>query len=207
MLTHWSYIFLALTHRHVCISDIWLPCTGTRWSLTTFISFKDDTVVSMMALIFHCMWLPMYFGCHENSNIFYCVSEVPCFEVTAHNGVPLHHGWFSSIHSQDTSHSSPMRARCGLSFVSPNYNLGPAFAICYDWQWLKIITWLNETIMLPIYRLYPWKAVKVEMTPSNWWERLHVLWDYQIEAETRWLPFSRRHFQMHFLEWKYMNFN
>ena len=28
-----------------------------------------------------------------------------------------------------------------------------------------------------------------------------------IEAETRWPPFSRQHFQMHFLQWKYMNFN
>ena len=27
-----------------------------------------------------------------------------------------------------------------------------------------------------------------------------------IEAETKWLPFSR-HFQMHFLEWKYVNFD
>ena len=28
-----------------------------------------------------------------------------------------------------------------------------------------------------------------------------------IEAETRWPPFSRRHFQMHFLQWKCINFN
>ena len=28
-----------------------------------------------------------------------------------------------------------------------------------------------------------------------------------IEAETKWPPFSRRHFQMHFLEWKCMNFD
>ena len=27
------------------------------------------------------------------------------------------------------------------------------------------------------------------------------------EAETRWPPFSRRHFPMHFLEWKYINFD
>ena len=27
-----------------------------------------------------------------------------------------------------------------------------------------------------------------------------------IDAETKWTPFCRRHFQMHFLEWKYMNF-
>ena len=29
---------------------------------------------------------------------------------------------------------------------------------------------------------------------------------YHIEAETKWPPFSRQHFQMHFLEWKYVNF-
>ena len=27
-----------------------------------------------------------------------------------------------------------------------------------------------------------------------------------IEAKTKWLPFSRQHFQIHFLEWKCMNF-
>ena len=32
--------------------------------------------------------------------------------------------------------------------------------------------------------------------------------DYKhIEAETEWPPFTRRHFQMHFLEWKCMNFD
>ena len=32
-----------------------------------------------------------------------------------------------------------------------------------------------------------------------------LLINQHIEAETRWLPFSGRHFQMHFLERKYMN--
>ena len=27
-----------------------------------------------------------------------------------------------------------------------------------------------------------------------------------IEAETKWLPFSSQHFQMHFLQWKCINF-
>ena len=32
-------------------------------------------------------------------------------------------------------------------------------------------------------------------------------WLYQhIEAETKWTPFRRRHVQVHFLEWKYLNF-
>ena len=30
---------------------------------------------------------------------------------------------------------------------------------------------------------------------------------FNTEAETKWTPFTRRHFQMHFLEWKYVNFN
>ena len=29
--------------------------------------------------------------------------------------------------------------------------------------------------------------------------------DYHIEAETKWTPFCRRHFQGHFLEWKCLN--
>ena len=33
----------------------------------------------------------------------------------------------------------------------------------------------------------------------------HVDRNYHIEAETKWTPFSRRHFQMHFLVWKCMN--
>ena len=27
-----------------------------------------------------------------------------------------------------------------------------------------------------------------------------------IKAETKWMPFPRRHFQINFLEWKRMNF-
>ena len=29
---------------------------------------------------------------------------------------------------------------------------------------------------------------------------------WHIEAELEWPPFRRRYFQMHFLEWKFMNF-
>ena len=29
-----------------------------------------------------------------------------------------------------------------------------------------------------------------------------VTYHYNIEAETKWPPFRRRHFQTHFLEWK-----
>ena len=36
--------------------------------------------------------------------------------------------------------------------------------------------------------------------------QVQALWIH-IEADTKWPPFSRRHFQMHFLEWKCMNFD
>ena len=33
------------------------------------------------------------------------------------------------------------------------------------------------------------------------------VWEVQhIEAETRWLPFSRQNFEMDILEWKFINF-
>ena len=34
-----------------------------------------------------------------------------------------------------------------------------------------------------------------------------VSWAWNIEVETKWLAFSRQHFQIHFLEWKSINFN
>ena len=35
--------------------------------------------------------------------------------------------------------------------------------------------------------------------------KLKTVFIYHIEAETKWPPFSRRHFEMHFREWKCMN--
>ena len=35
----------------------------------------------------------------------------------------------------------------------------------------------------------------------------HVCLSWHIEAETKWPPFSRRHFQIHFREWKCINFD
>ena len=42
------------------------------------------------------------------------------------------------------------------------------------------------------------------MGQVEWGE--HVGINQLIEAETKWPPFSRRHFQIHFLQWKCMNF-
>ena len=45
----------------------------------------------------------------------------------------------------------------------------------------------------------------VRICHISYLERVCV--QYQIEAETKWSLFSRRHFQMYFHEWKYMNFD
>ena len=36
---------------------------------------------------------------------------------------------------------------------------------------------------------------------------LVLYWGWHIEAETKWLQFRRRQFQMHFLEWQCMNYD
>ena len=39
------------------------------------------------------------------------------------------------------------------------------------------------------------------------WQFTEASRSSHIEAETKWSPFSRRHFQMHFLEWKHISFD
>ena len=45
---------------------------------------------------------------------------------------------------------------------------------------------------------------KLIASRGNWWYVFN--WHQHIEAATKWPPFSIRHFQMHFREWKYWNF-
>ena len=49
--------------------------------------------------------------------------------------------------------------------------------------------------------------LKSEVLQQCWFHKKHLGTTLHIEAETKWPPFSRRHFQMDFLEWKYMNFD
>ena len=55
-----------------------------------------------------------------------------------------------------------------------------------------------------------WTSNKMVINQMHFGEIKCMYWRskcYQhIESETKWTPFSRRHFQMDFLEWKCMNF-
>ena len=49
---------------------------------------------------------------------------------------------------------------------------------------------------------------------KQWWSSLMMIlsftspqWVNTLRPRLKWPPFSRRHFQMHFLEWKHMNFD
>ena len=58
---------------------------------------------------------------------------------------------------------------------------------------------LNNHLLADLYRDSPYRRNNnAENTPKASY--------YHIEAETRWPLFPRRHFQMHLLEWKSMNF-
>ena len=55
--------------------------------------------------------------------------------------------------------------------------------------------------------------IRLDMVSVIWFRGIHHTYkeltsshiNPYIEAETKWPPFSRRQFQMHFLEWKYIN--
>ena len=76
---------------------------------------------------------------------------------------------------------------------------------CAQWiacglDWLEIEE--NVTVLLSSREIFI----------DNWIHRERAriwntsAWYLTIEAETKWTPFRRRHFQTHFLEWKYPNF-
>ena len=56
------------------------------------------------------------------------------------------------------------------------------------------------------------KSIHITVGPQTeygeWVNTLQAMgMSYHIEAETKWPPFSRQHFQMDFREWKCMNFD
>ena len=61
-------------------------------------------------------------------------------------------------------------------------------------QWLTAIWSTSHEIWFVFWRVLLWLNTEC-FQPLN------------IEAETRWTTFSRRHFQMHFLEWNCLNFD
>ena len=55
------------------------------------------------------------------------------------------------------------------------------------------------------YLIYSKNFVLNERTPffSAFWATIY----WHTESETKWQPFCTRHFQIHFFQWKYMNFD
>ena len=77
------------------------------------------------------------------------------------------------------------------------------------------ILWMNchsqSTVTLfidrQVYCHTNFKSCNNKYTNSLHTKHLHWIWHQHIEAETKWPWFSRQYLQMHFLEWKYMNFD
>ena len=62
------------------------------------------------------------------------------------------------------------------------------------------IYWWNFLQMKHIVLIYcPYHEI-IDDDPAHWS-------DYHIEAARTWPPFRRQHFQMHCLEWKYIDFD
>ena len=77
-------------------------------------------------------------------------------------------------------------------------------------KWDIFVQWLqnNYTAWPWDVKLDKWKYPIHNMPRQTTLHQLYCLTlrCYHIEAETKWPTFSRRHFQMHFLQWKYLNF-
>ena len=74
------------------------------------------------------------------------------------------------------------------------WNNEPSVAMRYAWQFISFV-FVSCVLML-------YGNMNVDYQSFRYW-----LIAFSTPAETRWPPFSRRHFQMHFLEWKCINFD
>ena len=94
------------------------------------------------------------------------------------------------------------------------------FRCCWDWisRLLVLKMLLYRLWSAKLYTLEPGDISLIYFFSSRncylpmwwqwWWlqsENLSYHRHYHIEAETKWPTFSRRHFQMHFLVWKFIN--
>ena len=70
------------------------------------------------------------------------------------------------------------------------------------WNLLLTQQYLWDVISCPV--LDTPSFITLQICP---WNRLSLITDYLIEAKTKWPTISRRHFRMHFLEWKCVNFH
>ena len=90
-----------------------------------------------------------------------------------------------------TTHCSPVNC--------PQLWLSPACDCCVDFlketKWIGLRDVVQYSLNQVILLLYPWG------------ELMLLCCVCYIEAETKWPPFSKQHFQMYFLEWKCLNFD
>ena len=124
-------------------------------------------------------WLWWCLTSHGVACISMCFTYTSC--ITMYFAISLHH-WH-----QWQQANSPLIA----GFMVPTW--GPAGA-----DRTQLGPMLAPWTLLPgLLLLVKWP--KKEMSKINWY--------WPIEAETKWPPFRRRHFQMHSLEWNCMNLN
>ena len=89
----------------------------------------------------------------------------------------------------------------GLNFRNPSYIYIRACCIIYIcslYHSVHKFTTNNPNLCIIGLEIFNWKY---------WFDNLSVHLLQHIEAETRWPTFCRQHFQVHFLEWRYMNFD
>ena len=101
-------------------------------------------------------------------------------------------------------HFDEQNAKFAVISCFPNVSLVNAVRIVYAKWGLQNTTKCHFYFPLPRRSI---ADVPRDKTDCHIWASKPIYRLTHIEAETKWPPFRRRHFQMHFPEWKYLNFD
>ena len=96
--------------------------------------------------------------------------------------------------SLSVNHNKRTYANIGISWSQEVHRCS------HGWIFIIFFSWRTHASDLTYH------ALKFSSRNSNFAAQ-KVIFPLDIEAETKWTPFSSRHFQMHFLEWTSMNFD
>ena len=144
------------------------------------------------------VWPRFYLGTVKSWGLFY------------QHGLTLIPAWISN-HMPNNYSSIPKLQWCNHWSLRMDKSFHPT--LYNEWNHISMLglKLICVSIIGPCFKIKPilnsyWtshRIVKVTLTPLVLRPgRIQLL-----EADTKWPPFRRRHFQWHFLEWKYMNFD
>ena len=214
--TYWSSVFLALTRRYhahtgecptkwdIC-HRAWLIMGQLIMNVFTTVSLHNSYTFAVAVPFIYIPDLNFRLSARPSADTILTITlDMFGSESWAINDFALHFHWSRGVHwysyltSLDVeSHSShAVTASQCINYVCTDC-VSSVLRGTSPWQSQWVLT-RNHIISVNTHWI---RVCKSRVYPTTW-SKLK----FHIEAETKWLPITW-HFQMHFLEWKYINFN